>query len=190
MNDAHRRFLASDDWRRWLTSETVPWIDRFDLGDRVLEVGPGPGLTTDVLRERVDRVVAVELDRDLAAALAARLEGTNVTVRDGDATDTGLDPDSFSAVACFSMLHHVPTAAAQDGVFREAHRVLRPGGVFLAVDSLDSEAIRAFHEDDVFVPLDPATVAERLVRAGFGETAVEATEFELRLSAYKPMPAA
>ncbi|GHF16232.1 hypothetical protein GCM10010359_17110 [Streptomyces morookaense] len=33
----------------------------------------------------------------------------------------------FDSVVCFTMLHHVPTPAAQDRLFAEAHRVLRPG---------------------------------------------------------------
>ncbi len=51
-------------------------LEAFDPrpGDRVLEVGPGRGALTEPLVERVGRLVAVEVDRDLAVALAARLE--------------------------------------------------------------------------------------------------------------------
>jgi 16S rRNA (adenine1518-N6/adenine1519-N6)-dimethyltransferase len=41
-------------------------------GDTVLEIGPGRGALTITLAERAAHVLAVELDRDLAAALAAR----------------------------------------------------------------------------------------------------------------------
>ena len=41
-------------------------------GDTVLEIGPGRGALTIALAERAAHVLAVELDRDLAAALAAR----------------------------------------------------------------------------------------------------------------------
>ena len=37
--------------------------------DQVLEVGPGRGALTALLAERVNRLVAVEFDRDLAALL-------------------------------------------------------------------------------------------------------------------------
>jgi 16S rRNA A1518/A1519 N6-dimethyltransferase RsmA/KsgA/DIM1 with predicted DNA glycosylase/AP lyase activity len=37
------------------------------------EVGPGPGLATDILRRLVARVTAAELDSELAGKLAARL---------------------------------------------------------------------------------------------------------------------
>lgn len=43
------------------------------LGDRtVVEIGPGRGALTDRLVERAARVIAIELDRDLAAHLQAR----------------------------------------------------------------------------------------------------------------------
>jgi hypothetical protein len=65
------------------------------------------------------------------------------------------------------MLHHMPSARAQDQLFARLHRVLHPGGAFVAVDSLDTERIRQAHLDDTFVPLDPATLGPRLQAAGF-----------------------
>jgi len=71
------------------------------------------------------------------------------------------------------MLHHVPSVAGQDRVLAEAARVLRPGGVLVGTDSLDSPDFRSFHEDDVCVPIDPLTLAARLEAAGFAEVDVE-----------------
>ena len=48
-----------------------------------LEIGPGRGALTRPLAERAGRVIAVELDRDLFAALAARLP-PNVSLVEGD----------------------------------------------------------------------------------------------------------
>src|SRR3954470_5119324 len=109
MNELHKQFLASDDWAKMLETDLLPWIlEAGDLGDDVLEVGPGPGRTTDLLRDRVPRLTAIELDEPLAAQLEARLEGTNVPVVFGDATAGRFEPDRFSAVTCFSVLHHMP----------------------------------------------------------------------------------
>jgi hypothetical protein len=53
MNDAHLRICASPQWAAFVESELLPWVLREqDLGDEVLEVGPGPGLTTDVQEDR------------------------------------------------------------------------------------------------------------------------------------------
>lgn len=57
-------------------------------GDVVIEVGPGTGTLTDELLARASRVVAVEIDRDLAGALRARLGGNEkFTLIEGDALD-------------------------------------------------------------------------------------------------------
>jgi 16S rRNA (adenine1518-N6/adenine1519-N6)-dimethyltransferase len=54
--------------------------------DVVLEIGPGLGILTDYLAERVRRVHAVELDRALEPHLAERLAGReNVELHFGDA---------------------------------------------------------------------------------------------------------
>lgn len=44
-------------------------------GETVVEIGPGRGALTDLLRERTGRVVAIEVDRALAALLAERYSG-------------------------------------------------------------------------------------------------------------------
>lgn len=57
--------------------------------ERFIEIGPGRGAITAPLAARVDRLVAVEVDRDLAADLAARAL-PNVTVVTGDVLDVDL----------------------------------------------------------------------------------------------------
>ena len=190
MNEGHLQFLASPEWAALLRTDLLPWVEEAgDLGDEVLEIGPGPGLTTDLLRERVARLVALELDPTLAGPLADRLAGTNVEVRCADATASGLEAGRFSAATCFSMLHHMPSADHQDRLFAEVHRLLRLGGIFLGVDSLDIDVIRAGHVDDVFVPVDPTTVASRLTSAGFDDVRVDVGEYQFRFVVSKRAPA-
>ena len=187
MNEGHLQFLASPDWARMLETDLLPWlVEVAELGDDVLEVGPGPGLTTDLLRQRTAKVTAVEIDEQLATALAARLAGTNVEVVHADATASGLASDRFSAATCFSALHHMPSAELQDRLFAELHRMLRPGGVFVAVDAVDNELIREGHVDDVFVPVDPATLGARLEAVGFAGVAIDVGDYQIRFSATKP----
>lgn len=57
--------------------------------DRILEIGPGRAALTEPLAARVERLVAVEVDRDLAAALEAR-QITNVRVVTADVLDIDL----------------------------------------------------------------------------------------------------
>jgi 16S rRNA A1518/A1519 N6-dimethyltransferase RsmA/KsgA/DIM1 with predicted DNA glycosylase/AP lyase activity len=79
-----------------LRNDLLPWlVEVADLGDDVLEIGPGPGLTTDLLRQRAARVTAVEVDAELAAALAERFAGTNVEITQGDGTPHRVACGSF-----------------------------------------------------------------------------------------------
>lgn len=57
--------------------------------DRFIEIGPGRGAITGPLAARVSQLVAVEVDRDLAAAITARAL-PNVTVRTADVLDVDL----------------------------------------------------------------------------------------------------
>jgi SAM-dependent methyltransferase len=193
MNRTHLEYLASSEWADALQTELLPWLEStIQLGDDVLEIGPGPGLTTDLLRQRVAAVTAVEIDADLAADLKARLAGTNVSVIWGDGTELPLPDDRFSAATCFAMLHHMPSEEAQDQLFAELRRVLRPGGRFVATDSLDTERIRQAHVDDTYVPLDPTTLESRLRTAGFVDiTLAQSGAYrergdQIRVTALKP----
>jgi SAM-dependent methyltransferase len=188
MSAGHVSFLASDTWAEMLRADLLPWLTNSgDLGDHVLEIGPGPGRTTDLLRERASRVTALELDVSLANALAERLTGSNVEVLQGDGTDTGLQADQFSSVTCFHMLHHMPTIEVQDLLFAEVWRVLRPGGGLLVADALDQDGVRTRHreEGETFVPLDPATVQDRLRHAGFAETKIDLGDYQILFRATK-----
>lgn len=187
MNEGHLQFLSSPAWAEMLRADLLPWVEEAgDLGDQVLEIGPGPGLTTDLLRRRVHRLVAIELDPTLATPLAERLAGSNVEVVCADATATGLEAARFSAATCFSMLHHMPSADHQDRLFAEVHRLLRPEGIFLGVDSLDLDVIRDGHVDDTFVPVDPASVPRRLEAAGLDLIRIDLGDYQFRFVASKP----
>jgi len=186
MNRTHLDYLESAAWAERLRADLLPWIERAaELGDDVLEIGPGPGLTTDLLRERTRRVTAVEIDATLAAKLSERLSSPNVEVVACDAARLEFPTGRFSAVTAFSMLHHVPSAEAQDAVLREACRVLRPGCGFFATDARDLEMIRAGHEGDTFLPLPLDTLVQRLEAAGFRQVDIEVGAYEIRVSARK-----
>lgn len=190
MNQRHLQLLASDDWRMLLKDYLLPFAfgDRSyaDLGDDVLEVGPGPGLTTDLVRGDLVKLTAIELDPDLAGALADRLRGTNVDVVEGDATAMPFESARFSGAMTFTMFHHVPTVELQDRLFGEIFRVLRPGGLLVASDSVASEDLAALHIDDIYNPVDPTTLAGRLGTIGFADIEIETNSLGWRCEARRP----
>ena len=61
--------------------------------DTVVEIGPGRGILTRRLVEQARRVIAVEIDANLASALAAKLDNPpNLTVLEADARTADIDP--------------------------------------------------------------------------------------------------
>ncbi len=187
MNDVHMKLCSSPWWAEHVETKLLPWVvGDLRLGDHLLEVGPGPGLTTDVLRHKVPRMTALELNPELAASLTERMAGTTVEVVRGDGTRQPFDDGYFSAAASFTMLHHVPTVELQDKLLAETARVLRPGAVFVGSDSLDSDGFRQLHIDDICVPVDPETFPARLSRAGFTDVTIEVDWRGMRFFTRKP----
>ncbi len=178
MNEVHLELCASDEWREIVTGQILPWaLTDVALGDDVIEVGPGPGLTTDALRTAVAKLTAVELDPELAESLADRMAGTNVEVLHADATNLPLEDDRFSGAVSFTMLHHVPSTELQDRLFAEVARVLAPGGVAVFSDSIASDDLAALHDGDTYNPIDPATLPARLGAAGFTAVDLRTNDF-------------
>ena len=186
MNPFHRWYCKSDGWARTLDG-FLPWaLEGVALGEHPLELGPGPGLTTDRLARLAPRLTCIEIDSRLASALRARLEGGPVAVVEGDATATAFEDASFTSAISLTMLHHVPTPELQERLFREVFRVLRPGGVFAGSDSRPSMRWRLYHLFDDCTPVEPAKLPARLRAAGFEDVRVTAGPRRFRFAATKP----
>ena len=173
VNRLHHWYCNREAWKRRVREELVPpAIDGVDLGDHVLEVGPGFGPATEKLSGQVPRLTALEIDPVLAAPLRDRL-GDRAEIVDGDGTDMPFEDSTFSAAVCFTMLHHVPSPEAQDRLFAEVRRVLHPGGSFTGTDSTGrGSGFALLHVGDTKVMLDPEELPGRLSTAGFGAVTV------------------
>ena len=85
--------------------------DAIDTGpdDVVIEVGPGRGALTQILAERAGRVIAIELDDDLAESLRVSMPG--IDVRHADARHVS-PVDLLGGCAPYKMLGNLPYYAA------------------------------------------------------------------------------
>ncbi len=177
---------SSDRWARRVKDKLVPWgLDGMSLGDDVLEIGPGFGATTRLLAPRVPRLTALELSDRYCEQLRLAL-GNTVEVVQGDATALPFAAGRFSAVVCFTMLHHIDPPALQDRAFAEVARVLCDGGVFAGTDSIGAGRLfKVIHVGDTLALVDPAGLPTRLTRAGLSEPSVDRTERSFRFRAYK-----
>jgi SAM-dependent methyltransferase len=149
---------------------------------RVLDIGCGRGHLLDAFRRRGWTVQGTELT-DHSASFPRQVLGLPVHVGPGDALPFA--PASFDAVVMWHVLEHWPDPRV---AVAEAHRLLRPGGVFMVgvpnFGSLEARLTRAgwFHLD---VPrhlchLTSASLGRVLSEAGFEprHTSFFAPEFD------------
>ncbi|MFJ1705917.1 class I SAM-dependent methyltransferase [Kitasatospora sp. NPDC088346] len=173
MNAAHQKLCSSRKWARTTEEQILPWaLEDVELGNDVLELGPGYGANLRVLVKRVPRLTAVEID-PATVRLLERDYGDRARIVHADASQLPLPDGAFSAVVCFTMLHHVPTDTLQDRIFAETFRVLRPGGAFAGSDSQPSVPFRLLHVGDTMNTLDPGLLPGRLAAAGFTDVVTD-----------------
>jgi ubiquinone/menaquinone biosynthesis C-methylase UbiE len=186
MNRAHSVICSSGWWARTVERNLLPWgLKGVDLGDEVLEIGPGFGATTRILARREGSLTVMELSESYCKRLRRTLDG-DVEIVQGDATAMPFADGRFSGVVCFTMLHHVPSPELQDRLLGEVCRVLRPGGVFAGTDNLGTGvAFTALHARDTLVPVDPDGLPSRLELAGLVEPRVDVGGRSFRFRARK-----
>lgn len=171
MNALENWFCSTGFWQRITRDHLLPWVVAGNsLGDHVLELGAGPGAGTEALQRLAPRVTSLEWSHAFATRVAAK--NRNAVVQ-GDAASLPFAERSFSSAIAILMLHHLRTRAAQENAFREAFRVLRPGGSFLAFEIEDNLLHRVIHIGSVFVPIDRADIADRLSAAGFSRVTLD-----------------
>lgn len=176
-------------------------VDRLDVGpgSRVLEVGAGSGVLTEVLAPAVDALVAVDFAPRMIELLEERMAAAgiaNVTtaVMDGQALE--FDDGSFDAAASSFAVMLFPDRAKG---FAEMCRVVRPGGrivvtgwtgppTFEAFGLFMAALQRAFPEmlppptpPPVFSLADPAVFRREMQQAGIRDVEVVLESRELRL---------
>lgn len=177
-----------------------------DLADRVaahpavsvLETAAGSGVATRALVRALPagtRITATDLNQPMLDFAAARPGAANVVWRQADALMLPFGDGTFDAVVCqFGAMFFLDKVAA----YREARRMLRPGGrFFLNVwDRIEDNELGALVTEAVasLFPADPprflartphgyfdtGRIRDELRAAGFAEIAIETVELSSR----------
>jgi hypothetical protein len=115
MNLVHRWLCSSASWKNVVGTCILPgMLEGVNLGADLLEDGPGPGVSTNLLGARVARLTCVEIDRSYADKPRRRAP-ENVRVLCEDATKMSLADGSFDAAVCFTMLIMCPPLRCRTG---------------------------------------------------------------------------
>jgi len=166
--------------------QVLPWLlSGTELGEHVLEIGAGPGAATEELRKRAERVTSLEYSHAFAAGIARRSQRKNGAVLQGDASALPFPEKTFSAAIAVLVLHHLKSPEAQEHALAEIFRVLRPRGVFLAVEIKDGWLNRIGHIRSTFVPVAPGSARDRLAAVGFSSVSMDFLRGAYRLRALR-----
>ncbi len=132
--EAHRRYSERpDDFLEWVVDHLDP-----QPGERIGDVGCGPGIYHPLVAARGAQVVALDPSWGMVAEVARQ----GGWVVQGDAQQLPWAHEAFHRVMANHMLYHVPDRRA---ALQEMWRVLRPGGrVVLATNAGDH--LRRLHE--------------------------------------------
>ncbi len=130
--EAHRRFSERDvDFFAWVV-EHVPWQG----GEQVLDVGCGTGVYLPYYRRYTPHMTALDLSPEMVVQVRAQWPDVDVLV--ANAMHLPFPSASFDVAFANHVLFFVPDI---NRALREIHRILRPGGWFVAA----TNAQKALH---------------------------------------------
>lgn len=105
-------------------------------GTRVLDVGSGGGFYVGLWRNLgAADVTATDLTQASLNAVARRFPGVKTRQFDVGAQDTPFEPESFDAISCMDVLHHLMDDAQYERALQHFARMLRPGGMLIFTDN-------------------------------------------------------
>lgn len=179
--DATERLLAV-----YVTPDVVAQRNQFlrafgpRPGDRVLDVGSGPGFLAGAIAETVGSsgwVCGVDISEPLLAVARSHCAHQSwVEFRHGDATQLPFQDHAFDALVSTQVLEYVRDV---DAALAEFHRVVCPGGrvgildtdweslVWHSPNQERTKRVLAAWDEHATDPYLPRTLAHRLRRAGF-----------------------
>jgi SAM-dependent methyltransferase len=159
-------------------------------GERVLDIGCGPGFYVAELLEQVGpdgSVVGVDSSPSMLAMAAHKSEGhDNVAFHEAEATSLPVEDTSFDAILSVQVIEYVADVQA---ALAEMHRALRPGGRLLVwdvdwgtlslrtTDPARTERILRAWDGHLAHPSLPHTLTAELKSTGFEDVRVEGHTF-------------
>jgi ubiquinone/menaquinone biosynthesis C-methylase UbiE len=109
--------------------QTVVRLGRFAPGARVADLGCGSGVFSGILRQHGCRCTGLDISPKLIEL--ARRKYPDIEFLEGDVEHLPFADASFDGVLLGGIVHHLPDPSR---CAQEVHRVLRPGGRFVAFD--------------------------------------------------------
>lgn len=170
--------------RVYAAFDEVEYNDLFDrafgsdlTGKVIADIGSASGVSAALLAARGARVIGIEISPELVTQAQGLWQeyAERIDFQVGDAEHLAFDSESVDGVFFGGVLHHIPIL---DRTIAEALRVLKPGGVFVAIEPnrLDfieriEWAVADFRGklSPNEYPIDPNAMRGQLQQTGFQE---------------------
>lgn len=128
-NYEHLRYRVSyaRAFHDWAFSEIVSWADAEKLAGWTMDDGCGVGQLANYLPE-TGQLCGLDLSREMLSKASARM----MNLIQGSSTNLPIASEVFDLIFANSLIHHLPDP--EQGI-SEIHRVLRPGGQVILIDT-------------------------------------------------------
>jgi len=191
---ASQRVYAAFDDQEY--EEIFSWAMGDRLDDlRIIDIGSASGVSAALLASRGAKVIGVDISPELIKQSKTLWKdySERIDFMVGDAEN--LEIEDASVDFCFfgGVLHHFPI---RDKVYKEAFRILKPGGKFVAIEPNFLDFLERIewviagwrgklspNED----PIDPKIMSEELSDAGFGNIEFITTRHDVPFLAQLPI---
>jgi SAM-dependent methyltransferase len=165
--------------RIWLTQTANGNDVAIDLlapagGERICEIGFGPGRTLGMLAAAGAEVIGVEISDAMYATAARRnaeaIAAGDISLHHGNGTTLPAPDDSLDKVLSVHNFYFWPDARA---TLADIARALRPGGRLVLTSIADDQPLAARHDPTIYRVPAIADVTAWLSAAGFVDVRVE-----------------
>jgi SAM-dependent methyltransferase len=142
MKDSNYDFIRNYELETWtrcsssyldtwgvLTNKMLPELVKatnIKSGDRVLDIGCGPGNSSNLINEIGAEVTGIDFSQKMVDVAIANYP--KITFQQADAENIPIPDNAFDVIIANYVVHHLPNP---EKVFSEISRVLQPGGRFV-----------------------------------------------------------
>lgn len=104
------------------------WVSTMVKGKDILDIACGEGYGTAMLAAQARTAVGVDVDAAAVTHASTKYQRPNLRYIEGSASAIPLEKESFDLICCFEAIEHIED---QQGLLKEASRLLRPDGLFV-----------------------------------------------------------
>ena len=148
-------------------------------GASLLDLGCGPGILAETVRERVKRYVGADISIERIKQSRRRIDSKNSFFVVADAAFLPFKDSAFDAVASIEVIEHLPDT---ERFLKEVHRALADGGTFILTtpsNLIFEDNTDLLYKDQHLYGFTPRGLKSMLISGSFRVKSIEGIGFKL-----------